>query len=208
MFLQFSNKKQKADSLNNTGYHKRLIEEYRQSGNTGLIAELFDHFIHLVYGVCMKYLKNEDSCNDAVMDIFETVLIDLKSYEVDNFKNWLYIVSKNYCLRQKRIRKQNNRFVEYTKKGISISIMETEDKLALEIDGTKEQQEKSLYKALEQLRTEQRRCIELFYLQQKSYKETVEITGYEMRKVKSYIQNGKRNLQIALSKLNEFKDER
>ncbi len=207
MFLKFSNKKRK-DSFSNTNvYHVKLIEQYKKSGNTELIGELFDPFVHLVYGVCMKYLKNEDACKDAVMEIFETILVDLKTYEVQNFKNWLYIVSKNYCLKQKRIQSQNSRYVEYTKRGINISIMETEDKLALKIDGTKKQQEESLYRAIEQLNDEQRKCIELVYLQQKSYKETVEITGYEITKVKSYIQNGKRNLQIALSKLNEFNDE-
>ena len=207
MFLKFSNKKNTADTANNE-YHIKLIEQYRQNGKAVLIAELFEPFVHLVYGVCMKYLKNEDSCKDAVMEIFENILRDLKTHDVKNFKSWLYTVSKNYCLNQKRIIYQQNKYIDYSKRGISISIMESEDKLALAIDGTKEQQEISLYKAIEKLKEEQRKCIELVYLQQKSYLETANITGYDINKVKSYVQNGKRNLQIALSKLNEFRDGR
>lgn len=206
MFLKFTNKKDSNTSVSNSDWERNLIEKYRKTGKSEYIGELFDVYVHLVYGVCMKYLKNETECKDGVMEIFETILHDLKTHEVQNMKNWLYSVTKNFCLRQKRIKSQDNRYSEFTMQRSSPAIMETENILALKIDGTESQQIKSLHKAVKNLNAEQRKCIELVYLEQKSYKETVEITGYDLKKVKSYVQNGKRNLEIALSKLNEFSD--
>ena len=207
MFLKFTNKRNTDTSANNSDWEKLLIEKYRKTGKSEYIGELYDTYVHLVYGVCMKYLKNETECKDGVMEIFETILHDLKTHEVQNIKNWLYSVTKNFCLRQKRIKSQDNRYSEFAKQRSSSAIMESENILALKIDGTETQQKTSLHKAIKNLKPEQRICIELVYLKQKSYNETVKITGYDLKKVKSHVQNGKRNLQIALSKLNEFSDE-
>ena len=47
----------------------------------------------------------------------------------------------------------------------------------------------------------QRVCIELFYLKNRSYNEIVAATGYSANDVKSYIQNGKRNLKLKMESL-------
>ena len=61
-----------------------------------------------------------------------------------------------------------------------------------------------LESAIEELNEEQKQCVILFYLQKKSYNEVSEQTGYSLLQVKSYIQNGKRNLKLLLEKkLNE-----
>jgi RNA polymerase sigma-70 factor (ECF subfamily) len=57
-----------------------------------------------------------------------------------------------------------------------------------------------LEKCIETLGDEQKQCVKLFYLQEKCYKEITESTGFDMNKVKSYIQNGKRNLKICMEK--------
>jgi RNA polymerase sigma factor (sigma-70 family) len=57
----------------------------------------------------------------------------------------------------------------------------------------------NLNEALKSLAEKQRICVELFYLQEKSYNEVAEITGFTMNEVKSFIQNGKRNLKIYLT---------
>ena len=61
---------------------------------------------------------------------------------------------------------------------------------------------------MELLNPEQKQTVELFYLQEKSYKEIVDQTGFSMNDVKSYIQNGKRNLKIMLSKTDEWRVEK
>jgi RNA polymerase sigma-70 factor (ECF subfamily) len=57
-----------------------------------------------------------------------------------------------------------------------------------------------LEEAIQELSEEQKLCVNLFYLQKKSYQQITDRTGFTLMQVKSYIQNGKRNLKIILEK--------
>ena len=146
----------------------------------------------LVYGVCLKYLKDREESRDAVMQIFEKLVTSLREHEVEHFKSWLYVTSRNHCLMQLRAEKGKN-FEE-----ISAHLMESD---AFMHPGEEPEMESNLSKlehCIEQLAAEQKHCITLFYMQQKCYKEIVQLTGFDDNKVKSYIQNGKRNLKICM----------
>jgi RNA polymerase sigma factor (sigma-70 family) len=174
-----------------------LITLFKETGNNSYVGELFKRYAHLVFGVCLKYLKDNDSSKDAVMQIFEKLLTDLNRHNIDNFKSWLYSVAKNHCLMILR-----NKHVEFSfQDNIKNNnvIMETESQLHLSHENEKEIELNKLEKAIEELNSSQKICIELFYLKEKCYQEVSEITGYSMNEVKSYIQNGKRNLKIILS---------
>ncbi len=194
MFFDRFKKKPKADDNN-------LLEQYRTTGDLALLGALYDRYMHLVYGTCLKYLKNAEDSKDAVMQIFEKIVESLLHTEVDNFKSWLYVVAKNYCLMQLRAsktRQQNGHYADH----ILENNMELGYNLHLDNDGkgTDEINLQLLEKGMNILPSEQKQCITLFYMEQKCYKEIEEITGYELKKVKSYIQNGKRNLKIFLEK--------
>lgn len=181
-----------------------LIRQYKQTLDTAFAGELYDRYTHLVYGVCLKYLKNEEDSKDAVMQIFEKLLVELKHHEVNNFKSWLHVMAKNHCLmwlRSARVRHEKTIITFEVKQDMEYE--ELMHHLGENENGTLESDLVSLEKGMLELPVEQKRCIELFYLQQKCYKEITEITGYEMKRVKSYIQNGKRNLKIYLDKDNE-----
>jgi RNA polymerase sigma-70 factor (ECF subfamily) len=175
-----------------------LIHYYRSSGSTEPVGYLFTRYSHLVYGVCLKYLKNESDAQDAVMDIFEKLMEDLKNHEVKNFKSWLYSVSKNFCLMELRKVKPVSRVNDHSLEKFSEEFMDSE--LVLHLDNKYQTDDKieKVQQAIKQLNHEQKWCIELLYLHQKSYKEVSDITGYSMKQVKSYIQNGKRNLKNIL----------
>jgi RNA polymerase sigma-70 factor (ECF subfamily) len=185
---------------------EELIARYRDTGDLAFVGGLFDPYVHMVFGLCMKYLHDEDDSKDAVMQIFENILRDLKIHEVRNFKSWLYMVSKNHCLKQKRREKLDQKYIDAGKTENSAPVMEIEEVLAHTIDQVDKKKNDDLHNAVAQLKGPQRQCIELVYLQEKSYKEVVELTGYEMGKVKSYVQNGKRNLKLALESSGEFKE--
>ncbi|MBI3520496.1 MAG: sigma-70 family RNA polymerase sigma factor [Bacteroidetes bacterium] len=179
-----------------------LITEYKNSQNNVLVGVLYKRYAHLVLGLSLKYLKDEDEAKDAVMQIFEKLLSDLLKHNIDYFKSWLYTMSKNHCLmiirsKQSRLKKEIDLQIH------ADSFMETETDLHLNKTGEKEKQYTLLEKAINELNEDQKRCIELFYLKEKSYNEIVEITGYSMNEVKSFIQNGKRNLKIKLEKNSE-----
>ncbi|MFY9307647.1 MAG: sigma-70 family RNA polymerase sigma factor [Bacteroidia bacterium] len=171
-----------------------LISQYKETGNSALVAVLFQKYTHLIFGVCVKYLKDEDDAQDASMQIFEKLLIDLKKHEIQQFKAWLHMVCKNYCLMQLRSGATKLRHAKEMHKDL-IGFMESEQELHLTPQNTKEIQLTYMEECIKGLNEEQKLCIELFFLQEKSYQEVTEATNFTMNNVKSYIQNGKRNLK-------------
>ena len=152
-----------------------------------------------MYAVCLKYLKEQETAKDAVMAVFEELASKLKKHEVDNFKGWLYTLIKNYCLMQLRSAKRFQ-----TKEFDGERMQLTED---VHLNGMleKESQLNGLEKCMETLSDEQRKMIDLFYLQEKCYNEISESTGLEWNKVRSLIQNGRRNLKICMEKSEELR---
>lgn len=177
----------------------QLVDSYISEGNSAHFGMLFERYSHLVFGLCMKYLRNTQEAEDAVMGIFEKMMTDLRKHEVKDFKNWLYRVSKNHCLMMLRKDKTGDKaanHIRYEKK------QEFMENLFGEHHHSDEANFEgiliSLHDAINSLREEQKVCIELMYFDKRSYQEIAEITGYELKKVKSYIQNGKRNLKNML----------
>ncbi len=168
-----------------------LIDRYKNSGYTGYAGELFQRYSHLVLGVCMKYLKNEEESRDAVMNIFEKLLLDLKKHKIDSFRPWIHVVARNYCLMYLRANKKIDLKFEDTES----EFMEIAYHMHPVEERDSEESFSKLDGCLEKLAEEQKKCVHLFYIDEKCYKEVAAITGYEMNKVKSYIQNGKRNLK-------------
>lgn len=174
----------------NTYTDAALIQLYQRELNAEYIGELYKRYSLLVYGLAYKYLKHEEDAQDAVTEIFEIILEKLKTHEVEFFKSWLFILSKNYLMRRKS---KNNSLEIIDIENISEKFMENETDLSLNIQ---EEQSVLLKQAISNLNDEQRTCIELFYYKQKPYQEVASITGYDLNKVKSAIQNGKRNLKL------------
>jgi RNA polymerase sigma factor (sigma-70 family) len=173
---------------------EELVVLYRRNGDLNLLGQLYDPYMSMVYGVCLKYLKDREESKDAVMQIFEKLITTLRTHEVTHFKSWLYITSRNHCLMQLRASK-NRKFDE-----ISAVFMESDEHLHLDSDGDIEANMGRLSKCMDELGKEQKECVALFYLQQKCYREISKLTGFDDNKVKSYIQNGKRNLKICMER--------
>ena len=174
-----------------------LIALYKSTGDANHVGILYQRYTHLILGVCMKYLKNEADAQDLSIQIFEKLLLDLKKHDVQQFKGWLHMVCKNYCLMNLRSNKSKQKNFNDMQLDIK-SGMEKEYDLHLVIDNTKEIQLTHMEECIKGLNQEQRLCVELFYLKEKSYVEVAEMTNLTMNNVKSYIQNGKRNLKICI----------
>jgi RNA polymerase sigma factor (sigma-70 family) len=174
-----------------------LINNFLETGDNAFVGVLYERYGHLVLGLCIKYLKNKDEARDMVIQIFTDLMKDLKKHKIQFFKSWLYVYSKNACLMELRKRQRTLK-----------KELELHDNVHLVMDFSdpehlkeKENQIGVMEKALTMLNTEQKQCIELFYLKSKSYFEIEEITGYSSNEVKSHIQNGKRNLKIKMEAL-------
>jgi RNA polymerase sigma-70 factor, ECF subfamily len=171
-----------------------LVAQYKQTGNNIFVGELFKRYTHLIFGVCMKYLKNEADAQDASIQIFEKLLVDLKKHEIQQYKAWLHMVCKNYCLMQLRSGASKMKRSKEMEKDMA-AFMESDIEVHLTIENTKEIQLTFMEECIKGLNNEQKLCVELFFLQEKSYQEVTELTSFSMNNVKSYIQNGKRNLK-------------
>jgi RNA polymerase sigma factor (sigma-70 family) len=175
-----------------------LIASYQQTGDLAVLGRLYNKYMHLVFGVCFNYFKDEELSKDAVMQIFEELVVKLKMHQVQNFKSWLHVLSRNHCLMALRKMSKNPTVP------MEDNFVENDDFVHLDIDDTKETQLTLMEKCMGKLVEEQRKCVDLFYLQEKCYKEVADETGYDILKVKSYIQNGKRNLKICIEKNSEL----
>lgn len=169
-----------------------LLDRYKKASEMEVLGVLFQRYTAMLYGVCMKYLKNRDASKDAVMQLFEKLTTTLHEHEITHFKSWLYVTARNHCLMEIRSRKGRN-FQDIESMIMeSAGEMHPEDSLELETNLSK------LERCIEKLVQEQKHCVQLFYLQQRCYQEISDMTGYNYNQVKSYIQNGKRNLKICI----------
>jgi len=174
---------------------QELLEQFYADHNNEWLGILLQRYTLLLLGVSMKYLKNEEEAKDSVQQIFLKVIQELQKYKVEYFKSWLYMVAKNHCLMKLR-EKQGKLTAEINDKLAAKPEEETDRNAMLQNDHTLELMELSL----KELNPEQQQCVTLFYLHKKSYQEVSDETGYNMLQVKSYIQNGKRNLKLLIEK--------
>jgi RNA polymerase sigma factor (sigma-70 family) len=170
-----------------------LLELYYADRNQQWIGILLERYTLLLLGVCMKYLKEENEAKDCVQQIFLKVLTEVGKYRIDYFKSWLYMVAKNYCLMQ--LRNKGTKTAKELNEHHAVTFESDKQELI-----ANEKTYNLLEEVLQELGEEQRQCVILFYLKKNSYQQISEKTGYSLMQVKSYIQNGKRNLKILLDK--------
>ena len=172
---------------------QELVLLYKQNGDIRILGALYQRYMDLLYAVCLKYLKEPEASQDAVMGIFEELVSKLKNHEVIYFKGWLYTVAKNYCLMLLRSQKrmpvsQNMEYMQLTENLHPDEVLEKEENLS------------RLTKCMDSLSSDQKQTVQLFYLQEKSYKEIAGITNTDWNKVRSLVQNARRNLKICMEK--------
>jgi RNA polymerase sigma-70 factor (ECF subfamily) len=177
-----------------------LLDDYRSTGDLEILGELYNRYMHLVFGLCLKYLQNREDASDAVMQVFEKLIIEVPKHDIQNFKSWLYVLAKNHCLMQIRSDKTQSRRMDRW-------IKDQEDYMEFypdlhPIDEAGNDGYPGLKECIEKLKQDQKTCIELFYYQNKSYREIAQTLEMEEKKVKSYLQNAKRNLKICLEEKN------
>lgn len=171
---------------------KELLRLFYTDHNNQWLGFLLERYTLLLYGVSMKYLKDPEEAKDAVQQIFLKTITELHKYEVTYFSSWLYMIARNYCLMKLRDKKNPVKPVESV-----ASFLPAEDEPDFR---DKEILLLQLETAMNELNPEQKTCISLFYLQKKSYQEIADETGFSLLQVKSYIQNGKRNLRLFIEK--------
>ena len=176
------------------------MDEFRQSGNLEILGLLYKRYMHLVYGVCLRYFKDREEAKDGVMQIFEKLITEIPVHQIQKFKSWLYVLTKNHCLMEIRSAKTHERRMDQWISDQEISMEYRED--LHPIDKEEAGQDATLRECIKRLINMQKECIQLFYFENKSYREIAGLLTLDENKVKSYLQNGKRNLKICLEEKN------
>jgi RNA polymerase sigma factor (sigma-70 family) len=179
---------------NNSITDAELVLQYKRTGDLHDLGQLYQRYMDIVYGVCLKYFKDPEKAKDAVMQIFEELIVKLRKHEIENFRSWLYQVAKNYCLMQLRT-PRNIKTIE-----IPASLMQSDENVHLNGVLEKEENFQRLEYCLTTLSEDQRKAVKLFYIEGKCYNEIVELMGQEWNQVRSFIQNGRRNLKICMER--------
>jgi len=177
---------------------EELLSRFAETGDNEVLGELYSRYMHLVYGVCLRYFEERERSKDAVMQIFEKLVTELPKHEVLNFRSWLYVIAKNFCLMELRSCKAKEGkyrdLVIEQKKNV-------ENEVFLHpVDEDEADMNQALQQCIEKLKGEQQQCIRLFYFEEKSYREIAGMLKMDEKKVKSLLQNGKRNLKICLER--------
>lgn len=192
-----------------TGSDEELLARYREEGDIRILGQLYERYMHLVFGVCLRYLEEREWAKDEVMNIFERLVTAVsQQQEIVNFRTWLYVVTKNHCLMLLRSRKIETAHAEamindpvfFMENSSEMHPMDNSQEADSD-DLNGEDGMKRLEECVERLKAEQRNCIRLFFYEGCSYRQISERLGMDENKVKSYIQNGKRNLRICIESL-------
>jgi len=173
-----------------------FVATYRATGDLAVLGELYERHMDLVYAVCYNYLRNEDDAKDAVMQLFEQLVVDLRRHDVQQFVPWLHTVARNYCLMQLRKRQTQPTTVLMGDQADDTDIAD----LFTDHAQDREEDLSRLEACLKTLPPEQQTCLTLFYIDQKSYVEVANQTGFDPKQVKSYLQNGRRMLKICMTR--------
>ncbi|MEP6750828.1 MAG: sigma-70 family RNA polymerase sigma factor, partial [Bacteroidota bacterium] len=173
-----------------------LLEKFYSDKDNQWLGILLPRYTMLLLGVCMKYLKNEDDAKDSVQQVFLKAIAELHKYKVDYFKSWIYMVAKNHCLMKLRDRQGKVPAVLNEQ-----TLVLEDDPLSIQAHLDKDRMLDAMTRAIDELNDEQKQCVTLFYLDKKSYTQIAGTTGFSMMQVKSYIQNGKRNLKKEVERL-------
>lgn len=178
---------------------EKLLSLFLKKKDTEVLGELYSRYLHLVYGVSLRYFKEPERSKDAVINIYEKIQNDIHKHRIKNFKSWLYVVTKNHCLMELRKIKPGKLVLASDNEELTF-FMENEPELHPIDKEQNNETENALADCIEKLKAEQKQCIQLFYFENKCYREISKMLKTEEKKVKSFIQNGKRNLKICIEK--------
>ena len=175
-----------------------LLQAYQQTGDEESIGELYRRYAHLIYANCLKYLRNEEAAKDMLIQVFEHLMSNAKKSKVDSFQNWIFVMTRNLCLRKKKNEENKAKKQEIWEKSEKNSEIFMENEASWSLYNEEEAKERLLLKFMNELEEDQRKCLQLFYWEKKRYKEIAALTNYTEKQVKSFLQNGKRNLKKLL----------
>ncbi|MFM1930860.1 MAG: hypothetical protein RL226_163 [Bacteroidota bacterium] len=173
---------------------EELVHRFRHHKEAKVVGELFNRYALSVLGICRKYNADDSSAEDAAMQVFELLFSLLEKHDIQRFGPWLMMVTRNHCLMQ--LRKKD---VVRASSADEQALMKIEAESA-ENAVNKETMLQLMETKMDELKPEQKSCLEMFYKERMTYSEIATALGMDEKSVKSHLQNGKRNLKLLMTK--------
>ncbi len=165
-----------------------LVESYRATGDNRHFEALYRSVRRRVFGLCLRILRNADNAQDATHEAFVRAYQDFPTLQGTNFSAWVSSIAANLCLNRIRDETRRARLLEHG--------FPREDGRNAETAAIAAEQAGIAREVLRSLNPEQRKVLALRYVDEFSYQEIENITGYGAGQVRSYLQNGRRNFRI------------
>lgn len=171
-----------------------LLARFQRTGAGEDLLPLYQRHAGLIYALGLRYLGSPQRAEDAGMEIWAVLLDKLLKHEVSNFRSWLQTTVRNHCLMQLRREKRD------PLRQSEGELMQSGRLLHLQEESNHHHPDtRPLHHCLKQLKAEQRRCVHLFYLREgESYQSIAEKLNLTVGRVRSHLQNGRRNLKLCL----------
>jgi RNA polymerase sigma factor (sigma-70 family) len=170
------------------------IENYLKTGDKQYWGRIFEKYKKQIFVRCLRILNNSEDARDLTSEAFIKAFENIQNFDLKrSFFPWLYQLTTNLCIDHIR-RKKLIQFNQIEDQVIS----ENPEDVIVNLE--RKELGNHIKQAIRKLKRPQKRCFCLFYIQQKSYKEIAELTGYSFNEVRSYIQNGRRKFKSIMEK--------
>ncbi len=166
--------------------------------NTEQYEALFYKMRDKLYRYALRFVKDGESAEDVVQDVMYKLWQKREEAdEIENLEAWLMVLTRNRSLDLLRKVKDNHVSMDeaYTvsdKAPVADKILETADLMTL------------LTSCLNQLPEKQRSIFHLREIEQMSYEEIAQTTGFNLDDVKVSLFRARKHIQRMISKINTF----
>jgi RNA polymerase sigma-70 factor (ECF subfamily) len=174
----------------------QIVQAFGASGREAYFDELFERYHTLIYGLCLNLTKHRENSKDLTLITFQKAHAELLRKAPNRFDHWLFTLCRNECMRFLRKAKQEERNVRAwsSMKGTQEEVTESEA-FRRKLYEQELLEDRLLKNGIATLSSEQKRCLQLFIYERKTYREIAKITGYSLTQVQNYLQNGRLKLK-------------
>ncbi|HZU29779.1 MAG TPA: sigma-70 family RNA polymerase sigma factor [Candidatus Angelobacter sp.] len=158
-----------------------LISRIR-SGDQGAMADLYDRYSGIVYGVALRVLANTTGAEDVVQEVFLQLWRNPQAFDSDRGRlaPWLAVIARNRAIDHLRKRPMEDDIDELPIScGVDLE-NEASQKLAVE----------KVRGVLTQLPQDQRKALEMAYFEGMTHSEIAGKTGEPLGTIKTRIRTG------------------
>lgn len=165
------------------------------AGDTSRFSYFIDQYKDMAYSIAFRIVNNQEDAEEIVQDSFMKAFKALHTFRQDSkFATWFYRIVVNHSLSKRARDKTDKHFIDLSNvPDVAISHLESAYN-----EMTREDQKKYINMILGQLSMEDRLLLTLYYLNENSIEEIVEITDISRENVKMKLHRARKKMYVLL----------